>query len=105
MEGKTTCGPSGLVGAKCEQPKGWMQLSDTEKIERLRDIIKQKAYWENRVYQLERNMQKLRELLVKHSHNDKEVVAAIEKYDNIGADCAKAECSGGSNQKPEEVYF
>ena len=108
QEGATTCSPglSGLVGSKYEKPKGWMQLTDTEKIERLREIIKQQASQLNRIYQMENRIQKLRELITEHSHNGTEVVSKINKYEgSLGNDCAKAECGIGSKQNPEDIYF
>jgi hypothetical protein len=104
MEGATTQSPNGVLLPKYEKPKGWTTLTDTEKIERLREIIKQKTYFENMVYELQNKVQKLRQLLVKHSHNGTDVVSKVEEYDNLNSGYAIGSLNS-SNENPDEVFF
>lgn len=101
----TTNAPSGLVSGFAKKEKYWAELTDSEKIERMREIIKQNDYRLNKIYQLENKISKLRTLLISHSHSELGVVSKIEQYDNL--DSPNCVTGGGiaSSLPPTEVYF
>lgn len=106
MEGATTNGPSDVkMGIKYESPKPWFKLTEDEKIERLREVIKQSQHSINRIYNLENRIQKLRTLLSQHSHTESGVSVKMTEYDNIDNFGEKLSGSNSVSQNPEDVYF
>lgn len=58
-------------------PKGWDEITDSEKIERMREIIKSLS---QQVGRLQSDFHVLRDSFKKHSHTDKEVVLPYDEY-------------------------
>jgi hypothetical protein len=91
---------SGLIGGCCRE-KYWKELSDTEKIERLRTILKRK---ESSISALESMFYKLTRLFEEHIHHDGKLVMPIRARNLSGGECDKAYISKEQEAKGE-VYF
>ena len=90
MKSQTTSSPKGYVA-----PKDWKELTDSEKIERMREIVKNLQNQNSRYYS-ENN--RLRVKVANHVHNEKgEAVEMkkIERYDDEG--CCNTTCELKSN--------
>ena len=73
--------PNGVNTNQESREKYWTELNDSEKIERIRQIIKQNDYLKERVYKLERHISKLLNMISKHTHDTKgNSVQYIETY-------------------------
>ena len=67
---------------KAEQyipPKKWDEITTDEKIERLREIIKQ---LQNQLSRAQADIHYVRENFKKHSHTEKEIVVPFNEYNN-----------------------
>jgi len=94
----------GLTAVEVNQEKAWVKLTADEKIERLRKIIKQKDYQFRELYEVQKQVRKLRQLLVKHSHNGGEVVSKVEEYD-VSSGQGLLGTLTSQKENPDEVYF
>jgi hypothetical protein len=92
-----------ISNGKIEKSKGWFELTSDEKIERLREVIKQKQYFENRVYSLENSLRKMRKLIVSHKHIDGKTLQEVSEYEDIGENSVGALMPKSIDEK--EVYF
>jgi len=84
-----------------KQEKSWSELTDSEKIERMREIVKSLANYT--IPRIQRQTIKLERDFYNHSHNEKgEIVTKVERYDSENSEL------GGilaRNSNPGEVYF
>ena len=74
--------------SKYVPPKEWEVLSDSEKIERMREIVKN---LQSSLSRVERSNNNLRVKLSQHGHNDKGEsveIKKIERYDDSLSDCS-----------------
>ena len=91
----------GMIGSLCPQrEKYWKELTDTEKIERLRIVLKRK---ENKIDSLESMIYKLTRLFEEHIHLDGKLVMSIYAR-NLDPGQGKAYVSKEQEAKGE-VYF
>ena len=78
-----TSTPSGsLVGGLASSyvpPKDWENITSDEKIERLREVIKNLS---SSIARTQSDIHYLRESFKKHSHTDKEIVVPFNEYNN-----------------------
>jgi predicted RNase H-like nuclease (RuvC/YqgF family) len=73
--------------SKYVPPKEWEELNDSEKIERMREVIKN---LQSSLSRVERSNNSLRIKLSQHGHNDKGEpveIKKIERYDDSLGDC------------------
>ena len=77
-----TSTPMGLAPKGYVLPKKWDEITSDEKIERMREIIKQLQYSVSRAQSDNYN---LRQSFKKHSHTEKEIVVPYDEYSNNGA--------------------
>lgn len=95
-----------------KREKFWEELTDSEKIERMRSIIKQKTYFENLVTTLQQQVNELRRSVVYHNHIDGKVVEPISEYpksNNCGIALNSPNSVGsgliGKPLSDKEIYF
>jgi len=79
---------------KCSRPKWWCELTDSEKIERMREVIRNLQFATERIYQLE-------SLIKRHVHHkDKVCLPVINNYgETVGMIQNKDDAADG------KVYF
>lgn len=91
-----------------KREKYWEELTDSEKIERMRAIMKQKVYLENQLNELQNQVRQLRQVIVFHSHLDGKVVEPVSEYPKNGGLVPMVGGNVQSSSKPmsdKEVYF
>jgi hypothetical protein len=93
MENNTTAGlaPTGYV-----LPKKWDEITSDEKVERMREIIKQ---LQHAVARSQSDNHNLRQSFKKHFHTEKEIIVPYDEYSNNGA------IGIGSQLSSVENYF
>lgn len=101
MEDNNKVAGSGIVENKYVPPKNWDVLTADEKIERMRQIIKDHsssiAYANRRITQLE-------SVIEKHQHDDKGgLLMPYDRYATRGGVCELSACD--STPKSSGVYF
>jgi len=81
----------GQTLSKYVEPKGWDELKDKEKIERMREIVKEQGkQLSSKIRSLESQIEKLS----KHYHLDNKVVVDYDRFGNIGGSLQMSEsCS------------
>lgn len=90
--------------------KYWSELNDSEKVERMRQIIKQKKYMEEKVHQLESMVLSLRNELREHNHCGDKVVIPMTPFLQGGYSTGLGGATIGTaltkhKENPNEVYF
>lgn len=85
----------GLVPSGHVPPKKWDDITDAEKIERMREIIKSLQSWVGRT---QSDVHHVRENFSKHSHTDKGIVVPFNEYNNSNT-------SGVAASLGNEGYF
>lgn len=89
---------------EASREKYWLELTDSEKIERIRSIIKQNEYFKEKVYKLERKISKIINLVANHTHNERGI--AVKPIDTYFQEDNEL-CGVGSsiNRNEKEIYF
>lgn len=98
------------MGNETKREKYWSELSETEKIERIRTILKAKERFENEMRQLQGIVQDLRREIANHTHSDGKVCVPMSEYPKTPIGLGGVATLGSSklhnpDQKPDEVYF
>ena len=78
MEPTTNATVNGLEG-NYVPPKDWEEITAAEKIERLREVIKN---LNDSIARMQSSVHYIREAFKKHSHTEKEVVIPFNEYGN-----------------------
>lgn len=75
-------------------PKDWKDITDSEKIERMREVIKQLS---NNLARSQSDIHYLRENFKKHEHSDNKIVVPFSEYNNTlnGIGLGGVSTSGG----------
>ena len=90
---------TGACTAKVQKP--WSKLKTDEKIERMREIIKQK---DDKINCLSREFNQARNEFISHYHKEDRLCQDIKRYSGLGD--SMDSCRGRiPRQNPDEVYF
>ena len=91
---------SGNQSSQYVPPKMWKDLSVEEKVERMREQMKQSDYFRNNVAS---EVASLKTDFQNHSHSEGKVVKDVKSYNSLGGSLAKL--SNPEAEAKGEVYF
>lgn len=87
-------------------PKMWGVLTDSEKLERMREMIKGMGHMQRELNKMSSSIQTLRKIIINHDHVNGKVVDRVPEYETLPYGYGDISCNT-LTQKPNDtdVYF